>query len=77
MQRVGCFADGNKASIIRNRLQGCCVAAVYAGAPPVFASDEALCLDCHEPAEDWEGLSSEAILAKTKDTSIRRHADSQ
>jgi len=61
----------------KNLLAGMLVAAVCAGALPVFAGDEALCLDCHEPAEDWEGLSSEDILAQAKDASIRRHADNQ
>lgn len=40
-----------------------------------FGQDEELCLDCHEPAEDWEGLSAEEILATASDTSIKRHAD--
>ena len=61
----------------KNLLAGVLVAAVCAGALPVFAGDEAMCLDCHEPAEDWEGLSSEDILAQAKDASIRRHADNQ
>ncbi len=39
------------------------------------AGDEELCLDCHEPAEDWEGMSAEEILATAADTSIKRHAD--
>lgn len=40
-----------------------------------FAGDEEVCLDCHEPAEDWEGMSAEEILATASDTSIKRHAD--
>ena len=39
------------------------------------AGDEELCLDCHEPAEDWEGMSADEILATAADTSIKRHAD--
>jgi hypothetical protein len=42
---------------------------------PVFAGDSDLCLDCHEPSEDWEGMSADEILAKAKDASIKRHAD--
>ena len=42
---------------------------------PALAGDEALCLDCHEPAEDWEGMSAQEILATAADTSIKRHAD--
>jgi hypothetical protein len=41
----------------------------------VYAGDEELCLDCHEPAEDWEGMSAEEVLATASDTSIKRHAD--
>ncbi len=40
-----------------------------------WAGDEELCLDCHEPAEDWEGMSAEEILEAASDTSIKRHAD--
>ncbi len=39
------------------------------------AGDEELCLDCHEPAEDWEGMSAEEILETASDISIKRHAD--
>jgi hypothetical protein len=40
-----------------------------------WAGDEELCLDCHEPAEDWEGLSVEEIVKKASDSGIKRHAD--
>lgn len=40
-----------------------------------WAGDEELCLDCHEPAEDWEGMSVEEILQKASDLSIKRHTD--
>ncbi|RLQ21301.1 hypothetical protein DWB85_13430 [Seongchinamella sediminis] len=49
------------------------VATVFA--LPAQAGDEELCLDCHEPAEDWEGMSADEILATASDTSIKRHAD--
>ena len=42
---------------------------------PTFAADPELCLDCHEPAEDWEGMSAAEIMAQAKDTSIKRHKD--
>lgn len=42
---------------------------------PAHAGDEELCLDCHVPAEDWEGMSAEEILETAADTSIKRHAD--
>lgn len=41
----------------------------------VYAGEEELCLDCHEPAEDWEGMSVEEILETAADTSIKRHVD--
>lgn len=40
-----------------------------------WAQDDVLCLDCHEPAEDWEGMSAEEVLANATDMSIKRHAD--
>ena len=43
--------------------------------PLALAGDEELCLDCHVPEEDWEGMSSEEVLATASDTSIKRHAD--
>jgi RNA polymerase subunit RPABC4/transcription elongation factor Spt4 len=42
---------------------------------PAMASDEELCMDCHEPAEDWEGMSAEEVVEVASDTSIKRHAD--
>ena len=42
---------------------------------PALAGDEELCLDCHVPAEDWEGMSAEEVLETASDTSIKRHAD--
>ena len=56
---------------------GMMVVALFSGALPALAGDDALCLDCHEPAEDWEGLSADEILAQAKDASIKRHADNQ
>ncbi|WP_133126051.1 hypothetical protein [Pseudohalioglobus lutimaris] len=40
-----------------------------------WAGDEEICMDCHEPAEDWEGMSAEEIYTQAADTSIKRHAD--
>lgn len=51
------------------------VLALILGASVACAGDEELCLDCHVPAEDWEGLSAEDILAEAKNMEIRRHAD--
>ena len=45
-------------------------------AGPALAGDADMCLDCHEPDEDWEGMSPEEILADAKNPDIKRHADS-
>jgi hypothetical protein len=42
---------------------------------PVFAGDADMCLDCHEPAEDWAGMTPDEILAQAKDAGNKRHAD--
>ena len=41
------------------------------------ANDDNLCLDCHEPTEDWQGMSAQEILEQAMDGSIKRHADNQ
>jgi hypothetical protein len=50
---------------------------ISAAVAPVFAGDADLCLDCHEPAEDWQGMSAAEIMATAKDADIKRHADNQ
>ena len=52
-----------------------CLAALMGVAQLAVAGDAELCLDCHEPAEDWEGMSQEEILAEAKSADIKRHAD--
>lgn len=47
------------------------------GAQLASAQDDALCLDCHEPSEDWVGMSAEEIFATARDAEIKRHADNQ
>ncbi len=44
---------------------------------PASAADPELCLDCHEPAEDWEGMSPAEILSEAKNLDIKRHADNK
>ena len=44
-------------------------------AGPALAGDADMCLDCHEPAEDWEGMTPEEILADARNPEIKRHAD--
>ena len=42
---------------------------------PVLAGDEELCLDCHEPAEDWEGMSAEEVFTNARAPDNKRHKD--
>ena len=44
-------------------------------APYVFSGDEDLCMECHEPAEDWEGMSPEAILVDAQNPDNDMHED--
>ena len=53
----------------------CAIAASTLFSLGAWAGDEELCLDCHEPAEDWEGMSVDEIVAVAADTSIKRHAE--
>ena len=48
-------------------------------AAPVLAEeiDADLCLDCHEPAEDWEGMSVEQIMEQAVSADIARHAGNE
>lgn len=43
----------------------------------VLAEEEASCMECHEPAEDWEGMTSAEVLAVAKDPKVKRHKDNQ
>lgn len=54
-----------------------CLLTVLAVTLPASAADPELCLDCHEPAEDWEGMTPAEILAEAKNAKIKRHADNQ
>ena len=42
---------------------------------PALSADPEECLDCHEPAEDWAGMSADEILADSKDPGNKRHKD--
>ena len=59
----------------KNLIAVLAIAASLGAVSPVFSGDADACLDCHEPAEDWEGLSVDEIMAQAKDSSIKRHAD--
>jgi hypothetical protein len=47
----------------------------FAVAPLAYSGDEDLCMECHEPAEDWEGMSPEAILADAQNPDNDMHED--
>lgn len=61
--------------MIKELLAGAALVSSIAMAPVVLGGDEDLCMDCHEPAEDWEGLTQEDIIAKAKDPDNKRHED--
>ena len=44
---------------------------------PSLAAEDEGCLECHEPAEDWEGMSAEEILTDAKDPDNKRHKDNR
>jgi hypothetical protein len=52
-------------------------AAILVGAlsPMVLAGDADMCLDCHEPAEDWEGMTADEIFAEARAPGNKRHSD--
>lgn len=62
----------------KSTLIGACVLAFSGAALPVSAQDPDpnQCLDCHEPAEDWAGMTVEQIIAGAKNPENKRHADS-
>ena len=47
----------------------------FAMAPGAANADEALCMECHEPADDWEGMSAAEILAEAMDKENDQHED--
>jgi hypothetical protein len=53
------------------------VVTLCAAVAPAMAADESLCMDCHEPAEDWEGMSREEVLVQAKDPDVKRHKDNR
>lgn len=51
--------------------------ALSLGTLPALAEEEAVCLECHEPAEDWEGFTTEEILVEVRNPDNKRHKDMQ
>lgn len=59
----------------RNYFAGLLIAASCFAAAPALALEPDECLDCHEPVEDWVGMSADEILAEAKNPEIKRHKD--
>ena len=59
----------------RNTLAALILVATCGTVTPALALEPDECLDCHEPAEDWEGMSADEILAEAKNPEIKRHKD--
>jgi hypothetical protein len=51
------------------------VTVMAATSPFALGQDAEACLDCHEPAEDWEGMSVDEIVVLAKDPDNKRHRD--
>jgi hypothetical protein len=69
-----------KGEAMKKKLLGTVIAiAMCIGALPSLAGDPDpnQCLECHEPAEDWEGMSTEEILADAKGPDNKRHKANQ
>lgn len=61
----------------KSTLVGVFLLALSGAAMPVLAQDPdpTQCLDCHEPAEDWAGMTPDQIIAAAKNPDNKRHAD--
>ena len=64
---------------MKNKVAGfCCWVLFSAGLPALAAdTDPNQCMECHEPAEDWAGMSMEEIVADAKAPDNKRHADNE
>jgi hypothetical protein len=59
---------------LRNYLLVCLAAVAWSVAVPQAMSQEPVdCTDCHEPAEDWEGLSVDEIIVLSRGPDNKRH----
>jgi len=58
---------------------GVCAMTLAGAVPPVQAGDPdpAQCLECHEPTEDWAGLTVEEIMVKARAPDNKRHQNNQ
>lgn len=63
----------------KNIVAGLCYGALLCAGLPALAADTDpnQCLECHEPAEDWQGMSMEEIMNDARDPENKRHKDNQ
>lgn len=59
----------------KNLFAAAVLVAACGNAIPTLAVDPESCLDCHEPSEDWAGMSTDEMVIKAKDLTNKRHAD--
>lgn len=59
----------------RTLLVSLALVASCAIAPHAISDDEEQCMECHEPAEDWEGMDLEEIIALSLDPENSRHEE--
>lgn len=57
----------------KNFVAGLCLLALSSAVMPALAQDPPQCLECHEPAEDWAGMTVEEIMAAAKKPGNKRH----
>jgi hypothetical protein len=58
---------------------GVCLWGVFSFALPVLAAntDPNQCLECHEPIEDWAGMSPDEIIVDAQGPENKRHEANQ
>jgi hypothetical protein len=63
----------------KNIVASLCLAAAYSVALPVMSADTdpQQCLECHEPIEDWAGMTVDEIIVDAKAPENKRHKANQ
>lgn len=63
----------------KNLVIGICCLALSNAVTPALAGDPdpQQCLECHEPAEDWEGMTVEEIMTDARAPDNKRHKDNE
>ena len=64
---------------MKNKVVGLCCWALFSTVLPALAADTDpnQCLECHEPAEDWAGMSMDELVADARDPDNKRHKDNE